>query len=123
MELATTFTPVELAALALRILPSATQLYAEAHDIIHHSEVLTATSDTDTLPAFYWLTVCARDAAGNHRVIIDLPKEERVKVFLFNRNDDDIKFINSQLQKAKPELLKLLETRQGIEIIELTKEL
>lgn len=76
MELATTFTPVELAALALRILPSATQLYAEAHDIIHHSEVLTATSDTDTLPAFYWLTVCARDAAGNHRVIIDLPQHE-----------------------------------------------
>ena len=76
MELATTFTPVELAALALRILPSATQLYAEAHDIIRRSEVLTATSDTDALPAFYWLTVCARDAAGNHRVIIDLPQHE-----------------------------------------------
>lgn len=76
MELATTLTPVELAALALRILPSATQLYAEAHDIIRHSEVLTAASDTDTLPAFYWLTICARDAAGNHRVIIDLPQHE-----------------------------------------------
>ena len=52
-----------------------------------------------------------------------ISKEERVKVFQFKRNDDDINFINSQLQKAKPELLKLLETRQGIEIIELTKEL
>ena len=76
MELATTFTHVELAALALRILPSATQLYAEAHDIIRRSEVLTATSDTDALPAIYCLTLCARDAPGNHRVIIDLAQHE-----------------------------------------------
>ena len=71
----------------------------------------------------YWQYLTDTYLLNEDYVFRPVPKEERVKIFLFNRNDDDINFINSQLQKAKPELLKLLETRQGIEIIELTKEL
>lgn len=76
MELATTLTPVELAALALRILPTVTELYAEVHTIIDYSQRLTPTADTEALPAIYWLTICAKDSNGLHRVIIDLPQHE-----------------------------------------------
>ena len=71
----------------------------------------------------YWKYLVDTFLLSENFVFRPVTREERVKVFQFKRNDDDINFINSQLQKAKPELLKLLETRKGIEIIELTKEL
>ena len=47
----------------------------------------------------YWQYLTDTYLLNEDYVFRQVPKEERVKVFLFNRNDDDIKFINSQLQK------------------------
>ena len=71
----------------------------------------------------YWENLVHSEQLDENYKFIPIPDEERLKVFQFKRNDDDINFINSKLINAKLELVKLLETRKGVEVIELSKEM
>ncbi|MGK6342802.1 hypothetical protein ACMGDK_11220 [Chryseobacterium sp. DT-3] len=69
----------------------------------------------------YWDYLVQTELLDESFEFIPVPDNERVKVFQFKRNQGDIDFINNRLKHAQIDLENLLQTREGIEIIELSK--
>lgn len=71
----------------------------------------------------YWERLVVEHGLDESYGFRPIPKHERVKVFEFKRNNEDIAFIKSKLEVARTHLGKMIEGKQEVEIIELDKNL
>ena len=71
----------------------------------------------------YWEFLVHSEQLDENYKFKPLSDFERLKVFQFKKDENDVAFINDRLHKAKAELPRLLEDKKSVEIIELSKEL
>lgn len=71
----------------------------------------------------YWNRMVLEQGLDESFKFRPIPKHERVKIFEFKRNDEDIAFMKSKLDVARIYLDKILITKDRVEIIQLDKNL
>lgn len=71
----------------------------------------------------YWNYLTWTENLDESYKFIPIPDEERVKIFRFRRDRDYMDKINSRLLVAQGEVKRLLDSKLGVQIIDLTQEL